>query len=87
MAMVEILDVLPHDYERRNEVVELFRKSMASVVEYQQEESGVWYDVLDVDDPRNYLEATASSMFAYCLLKGARLNYLDSTYLDAGIKA
>ncbi len=87
MAMVEILDVLPHDYERRNEVVELFRKAMASVVEYQQEESGVWYDVLDVDDPRNYLEATASSMFAYCLLKGARLNYLDSTYLDAGIKA
>lgn len=87
MAMVEILDVLPEDYERRIEVKDLFRKAMASVVEYQQLSSSVWYDVLDVDDERNYLEATASSMFTYCLLKGHRLGYLDDTYLEAGIKA
>ncbi len=70
MALVEVLDVLPQDYERRDEVVAIFQKVMHSVVEYQDDESGVWYDVLDVDDPRNYLEATCSSMFAYCLLKG-----------------
>ena len=87
MAMVEILDVLPANYDRRSEVEELFRKAMTSVVEYQQQESGVWYDVLDVTDERNYLEATASSMFTYCLLKGSRLGYLDSTFLDAGIRA
>ena len=50
MAMVEILDVLPANYERRGEVEELFRKAMTSVVEYQQQQSGVWYDVLDVTD-------------------------------------
>ena len=86
MAMVEILDVLPANYERRGEVEELFRKAMTSVVEYQQQQSGVWYDVLDVTDERNYLEATASSMFTYCLLKGARLGYLDHSFLEAGIK-
>ena len=87
MALVEVLDVLPQDYERRDEVVAIFQKVMHSVVEYQDDESGVWYDVLDVDDPRNYLEATCSSMFAYCLLKGSRLGYLDATYRQAGLEA
>ncbi len=86
MAMVEVLDVLPEDYARRADIEELFRKVMRSVVRYQDEESGVWFDVMDVDDPRNYLEATASSMFTYCLLKGHRLGYLDDSFLEAGIK-
>ncbi len=32
----------------------------------------------------NYLESSGSSMIAYCLLKGAKNNYLDSTYKDQG---
>ena len=87
MAMVEILDALPENYARRQEVIDMFQKSMAAVVKCQDKKTGVWYDVLDVKDPRNYLESTASSMFAYCLLKGARLGYLDSSYKEAGVKA
>ena len=87
MAMVEVLDALPQDYSRRGEVIALFQKAMSSVVKYQDKKTGVWYDVMDVKDPRNYLEATASSMFTYCLLKGARLGYLDESYREAGIKA
>ena len=60
---------------------------MTSVVKYQDETSSVWYDVIDVDDSRNYLEATCSSMFAYCLLKGARMGYLDASYQRAGLTA
>lgn len=87
MAMVEVLDALPRDYARRQEVVELFQKAMAQVVKHQDKKTGVWYDVLDVSDPRNYLEASCSSMFAYCLLKGARLGYLDDSFRAAGLKA
>ncbi len=87
MAMIEVLDALPQDYARRGEVIDLFRKAMTQVVKYQDKTSGVWYDVLDVNDPRNYLEATCSSMFAYCLLKGARLGYLDDSFKAAGIRA
>ena len=42
---------------------------------------------MDVKDPRNYLESTASSMFAYVLLKVYRKGYLAEQYRDAGIKA
>ena len=87
MAMIEVLDALPQDYARRGEVVALLQKAMKAVVKYQDKESGVWYDVLDVNDPRNYLESTCSSMFAYVLLKGHRLGYLDESYKQAGIKA
>ncbi len=87
MAMVEVLDVLPEDYARRGEIISLFQKAMAAVVKHQDKKTGVWYDVMDVADPRNYLEATASSMFAYCLLKGARLGYLSADYKEAGKRA
>jgi rhamnogalacturonyl hydrolase YesR len=40
-----------------------------------------------VKDDRNYLESTASAMYAYCLLKGARKGYLDDSFRQAGIKA
>lgn len=35
----------------------------------------------------NYLESTASSMFAYGLLKAYNKGYVDASYRDAGIKA
>ena len=87
MAIVEVLDALPQDYAKRGEVVALLNKVLASVVKRQDKASGVWYDVLDVNDPRNYLESTCSSMFAYCLLKSARLGYVGDEYRQAGIKA
>ena len=87
MAMVEVLDVLPQDYTRRAEVIDLFRRAMKAVADCQDKKSQVWHDVLDVEDSRNYLESTASCMFTYCLLKGARLGYLDGSYLEIGRKA
>lgn len=86
MAMIEVLDALPQDYARRTEVIDLFRKAMTAIVKCQDAKTGVWYDVLDVQDERNYLESTASSMFTYCLLKGYRLGYLDKSFCDAGVK-
>lgn len=76
MAMTEVLDVLPENYARRGEVQQLLQKAMTAVVKYQDKKSGVWYDVMDVKDASNYLESTASSMFAYVLLKGVRKGYL-----------
>jgi unsaturated rhamnogalacturonyl hydrolase len=46
---------------------------MAAVVRTHDRASGVWWQVLDAPArPGNYLEASASCMFAYALAKGAR---------------
>lgn len=87
MALLEVLDALPADYKNRDKMIEMLNTVMKNTVKYQDKTTGVWYDVMDVNDPRNYLESTASSMFAYVLLKGARLGYFDKSLKEAGIKA
>ena len=85
--MTECLDIMPDDYPRKAEVVALLQKVMKAVVQYQDKKSGVWYDVLDVESPKNYLESTASCMFAYVLLKGSRMDWLDTDFNEAGKRA
>lgn len=86
MAILEVLDALPQDYENRSKLIDMLNNVMKATVKYQDAKTGVWYDVLDVNDPRNYLEATASSMFTYVLLKGSRLGYFSDDMKQAGIK-
>lgn len=86
MAILEVLDVLPENYENRGKLIEMLNKVMKATVKYQDKKTGVWYDVLDVKDSRNYLEATASSMFTYVLLKGSRLGYFSNDLKEAGLK-
>ena len=88
MALIELLDALPADYERRGEVQELLVKCFDNILKWQDPKTGVWYQVMDSPDREgNYLESTASSMFAYSLLKAGRRGWVDKKYLDAGIKA
>ena len=87
MAIVEVLDALPNDYAKRQELIDILDNVLTQVMKHQDKSSGLWYDVLDVKDPRNYLESTCSSMFAYCLLKAARLGYVGVDKRQAGIRA
>jgi rhamnogalacturonyl hydrolase YesR len=88
MALIEVLDALPAKYKRRAEVIDLVKKDLAAIVKWQDKKTGVWYQVMDSPEREgNYLESTASSMFAYALLKAWRLGYVGDEYRDAGIKA
>ncbi|MBO7660144.1 MAG: glycoside hydrolase family 88 protein, partial [Bacteroidaceae bacterium] len=88
MALVEVIDALPESYAKRQQLIDILNKVLKATVAYQDEKTGVWYDVMDVKDRKeNYLESTASSMFAYCLLKAARLGYVGEELKQAGIKA
>ena len=88
MALIELLDAMPEDYQKRNEVISLLEKDLDSVIKWQDNNSGVWYQVMDSPGREgNYLESTASSMFTYALLKAYRKGYLGEKYRDAGIKA
>ena len=46
MALIELLDALPQDYSRRTEVIELLRKDLDAVIKYQDEKTGLWYQVM-----------------------------------------
>ena len=88
MALIELLDAMPEDYERRGEVIELLRKDLDAVIKWQDKKTGLWYQVMDAPERKgNYLESTCSSMFAYVLMKATNKGYLGDKYFLAGKKA
>ena len=82
MAMVDVLDYLPEDHEGRDRMIQYLQQFAEAVTNYQDEETGLWYQVLDQGNREgNYLEASGSSMFVYTLAKGANNGLLPSKYL------
>ena len=81
MAIVDVLDFLPEDHPQRDEIIEVFNGAAASWARVQ-DESGVWWQLLDLADlPGNYLEASASCMTVYALAKALRKGYIADSYL------
>jgi unsaturated rhamnogalacturonyl hydrolase len=75
MALVDVLAILPDD-----EATAALRKRTGAILlatQRHQQKSGLWLQVLDVPDlSGNYEETSASAMFAYAFLAGARLQLL-----------
>ncbi|GAB3235179.1 glycoside hydrolase family 88 protein [Algoriphagus aestuariicola] len=87
MAIVDVLDFLPENHPKRSEIIAVAQKLAKGIARYQSSE-GVWYQVVDQGTREgNYLEASASSMFTYFLLKGHAKGYLDAEDLKNGQKA
>ena len=88
MALIEVLDALPEDYARRQEVIDLLVKDFDAILKWQDKKTGTWYQVMDAPGREgNYLESTCTAMFTYALLKAYRKGYVGTQYRDAGIKA
>ncbi|WP_439488685.1 glycoside hydrolase family 88/105 protein [Algoriphagus sp.] len=87
MAVVDVLDFLPADHPKRDDIIAIAQKLAKGIQRYQTKE-GVWYQVVDQGTREgNYLESSATGMFTYFLLKGAKKGYLDQNDLAAGKKA
>jgi unsaturated rhamnogalacturonyl hydrolase len=87
MAAVDVLDYLPKNHPNRPAMIEIVRR-LADAVARVQDTSGVWWQVLDQPNrPRNYLEESASAMFAYSFAKGARVGYLAPRYRALATRA
>lgn len=88
MALVDALDFLPEKHPGRKDLVAILNRLAEAAVKVQDPATGAWWQVLDQPGrEKNYLEASVTTMFAYALLKGERLGYLDRRYGDAGRRA
>ena len=86
MALVDVLDILK-DQAQRATVIGVLRQVADAVVRVQ-DRSGAWWQVLDQGDRAgNYLEQSASSMFAYALAKGARQGHLPAEHRRLALRA
>nr|WP_241484469.1 glycoside hydrolase family 88 protein [Paenibacillus mucilaginosus] len=84
MAIVDVLDYLPVDHPKRGQIIGIFYRLAEAIVAVQDEESGLWYQVLNKGGEKgNYLEASASSMFTCAFAKGANKGYLGGWALES----
>jgi unsaturated rhamnogalacturonyl hydrolase len=82
MALVDTLDYFPRQHAQRTELIAILNRLAKAVANYQDQKSGLWYQVVDKGTEKgNYLEASGSSMFVYALAKGVRNGYLPQSYL------
>jgi unsaturated rhamnogalacturonyl hydrolase len=87
MAIVDVLDHLPQDHPKRNNILEIFERMVAALVSVQDKSTGLWYQVLDQGNREgNYLEASGSCMFVYSIAKAVRHGILSKNYLDVARK-
>lgn len=79
MALVDVAEQLPQGSAHQDTLIGLLKAVYASLPLYADADTGMWFQVLDQPYREgNYLESTASAMFVYAWLKGARLGYLPN---------
>jgi unsaturated rhamnogalacturonyl hydrolase len=88
MAIVDVLDFMPREHPQRSALIAILNRMMDALARVQDARTGVWWQVLDQGArPGNYLESSASCMFVYTMLKGARHEYLPAKYFQVAQRA
>lgn len=82
MGLLITLDEIPDVPETgaiRRQLRVIFVRLMSAIVHAQDVSSGAWWQVMDSQGrPGNFLESSATGLFAYALLRGVRLGYIGT---------
>ena len=86
-AIVDTLDCMPKDHPGHAQLVQLAGDYFKSLARWQ-DKSGAWWQVADRPGREgNYLEATATSLIGYAMVKAWNRGYVGEDVRDAGLKA
>lgn len=89
VALVEVLEVFPKSHPGFAKL-QGYYSTLADGIKKAQDESGGWWLIMNEPYPGqedNYIESSATAMFAYSYLKGIRLGLLDEEYKTTALKA
>ena len=84
-GMAELLKALPSNNPDRGQILEGYRKMMASLKDFQGKD-GMWNQL--IDQPDFWPETSGSAMFAYAMITGIKQGWLDlQVYVPVARKA
>ena len=83
LAQIDLLERLPANHPKRNELTGLLKKHIVGISRYQSE-SGLWHQLLDKVD--SYLETSCSAMFTYSIARAVNKGLIDKRYLPIALK-
>ncbi|WP_223701490.1 glycoside hydrolase family 88/105 protein [Sutcliffiella deserti] len=87
LAVIDMIDLLPSGHPKRDEWIHVVQEYVKSVSTYQDDKSGLWYQVIDkghLED--NWLETSCSSLFIYTIAKAVSKGYVGKEYADVAKK-
>lgn len=85
MTMIEVLELLPRDHPMQPLLAGQVMLLVKAWARYQDEKTGLWYQVVDKgDNPANWLETSSSSMYTYVTAMAIDRGYVDKKLL-AGV--
>lgn len=81
MTLIQILDLLPKNHPRRNDLIVIVQQLAKAFERYQDPVTGLWYQVVDKGRVQgNWLETSSSSMYSYMMWMGVKRGYLPKRY-------
>ncbi|MEF2965448.1 glycoside hydrolase family 88 protein [Paenibacillus sp. M1] len=87
LALSQFLDLLPEGYPGREELAEVLCDFVRALIRYQDQESGLWYQVVDKGDRSdNWLETSGSCLFVYAIAKAVKSGLAEGDALAAARK-
>lgn len=82
VAMLDILELMPKEHPQYNRMVTIEQELLKVLIPLQNEENGMWYQVLDKQDKTdNWPETSCSCLFVYSIAKAVRMSLLDKKFL------
>lgn len=87
-ALIDILDLLPRDHNGQGELIESLQALIKGYAHYQDEKSGLWYQVVDKGNRNdNWLESSCTSLFIYTIARAVEKGYVGKEYLKVAMRA
>lgn len=93
-ALADVISMLPEQFEtERNKLIAIENRLFEGIMQYQDAETGMWYNVIDRDGAlkgskvSNQLESSGSALIAYAMLKAYAGGFADETICKAGLHA
>jgi unsaturated rhamnogalacturonyl hydrolase len=87
LALAEFLDLLPAESSERLALAEVQREFIHSLIRYQDQESGLWYQVVDKGHlADNWLETSCTSLFVYAIAKAVEQGVAERDCLASAVR-
>jgi len=80
-AIMDILDYIPSHHSRRHEFINAGIDIINALVRFQDEKSGLWFQVVDKgEEAGNWLETSSSLLYTYAITKAVNKGFLHRSY-------
>lgn len=87
VALIEVLEKMPKNDPDRPKLLALVRQLAGAFERYQDPHTGLWFNVVDkANEPGNWTESSASSMYIYMLQKAVERKYIAPKYAAVACK-